>query len=93
MLENRKDVTKHFNVDENGVITNPGKYEDEMLYVPYLWESDDGYEIDDREFVYKITSTDRHEFPELNNVETVRLYLSESGFIFEMNINNEHMGV
>lgn len=84
MFETRKQVTDEFDIDEKGRITNPGKYEDEMLYVPYLWESDEGEEVDEHEFMYVITDSDRYQFPELNGVDIVRLYMSESGFIFEM---------
>jgi hypothetical protein len=84
MFDTRKQITEYYDVDENGQITNPGKYEDEMLYVPYLWESGDGEEVDENEFMYVITDSDRHQFPELNDMDIVRLYMSESGFIFEM---------
>jgi hypothetical protein len=83
MFNTRKEITEHFNV-EDGIITNPGQYEGERCYVPYLWESDDGEEVEDREFLYIITDSDRHQFPELDGVETVRLYLSENGFVCEM---------
>jgi hypothetical protein len=84
MFETRKQITEHFDVDDNGYINDAGKYEGEMLYVPYLWESGDGQETDEREFTFIITDSDRHQFPELNGVDIVRLYMSESGFIFEM---------
>lgn len=71
---------------ENGRITSPGKFEGEMLYVPYFWDAylngfsdkDDG-----RIILFRITAQDRKEFPELGNRRTVKLYETDNGFVCE----------
>lgn len=84
MIESRKDVLEQYEVYE-GVITTVGKFEGEMIYVPYLWEIYlmGGATEDDGEIItIDIDDDIRNEFPELNTV--VRAYLEESstGFVY-----------
>ena len=34
----RKEIEQMYDVNEYGIITSPGKFEGEMVYVPYFWE-------------------------------------------------------
>jgi len=38
----REQITSEYNIDDNGIIRNPGKFEGEMLYVPYFWDAYQG---------------------------------------------------
>ena len=69
----------------NGIITNPGKFEGEPVWVPYFWDCylDGGAEHDDEHvLVFDVTDEDRAKFPGmLDDVAQVRLYESEIGFV------------
>jgi hypothetical protein len=34
----RNEIVGAYRVNDQGIITSPGKFEGEMLYVPYLWD-------------------------------------------------------
>lgn len=73
----------------SGRVTRPGKFEGEMLYVPYFWEAVlDGFGSDseDDEGVVEIsvTAEDRAQFRELRGVRVVRLCEDEQGFVREV---------
>lgn len=84
---NRQDILQTFTVDSHGIIRNPGKFEGEMLYVPYFWESylngcadrDDGKVLG-----FDVTAEDKTEFPELKRRRTVKLIETEQGFVTEL---------
>ena len=83
----REEILKDYKVDEHGIIMSPGKFEGEMLYVPYFWDiSLDGGGLDEGEdwCSLKIESEDYAEFPELiKGVDDyIILSTSESGFIY-----------
>jgi len=85
----REEILKMYEVDNNGVIRSPGKFEGEMLYVPYLWNcilDGDGDIMDDSQgnmFIrLHIEPEDIEQFPELEGTETVDLYETEQGFVF-----------
>lgn len=73
---------------ETGRILSPGKFEGEMLYVPYFWEAycngmadrDDGTVLG-----FDITPEDRAMFPELGKRRrTVKLIERSDGFVMEI---------
>lgn len=81
------EVRKQHTIDRNGRIVDPGKFEGEMIYVPYYWalglagfaDHDDG-----RVFRFNITQEDRVLFPELpKHRRVLRLSESDSGFVGE----------
>jgi hypothetical protein len=37
MFDNREDIENRFDVNHLGVITTPGKFEGQPVWVPYLW--------------------------------------------------------
>lgn len=75
------------------VIISPGKFEGEMIYVPYFWnlalEGASSYDEDqdeNEEFpvsVFEINATDRENFPGLlDDVETIRVWENLQGFVY-----------
>lgn len=84
----REEIIKDYNVDANGVIRRPGKFEGEMLYVPYFWQMGlEGMADDDDGQVYKfrLTPKDRKMFPELSRSKhVVRLMERSDGFVLEV---------
>jgi hypothetical protein len=83
----REDILAQYDVDESGRIRDPGKFEGEMLYVPYFYGFylnglfDD--EDDTGKLVFYVTEEDRKEFPELKNRKIIRLYETQQGFVCE----------
>jgi hypothetical protein len=71
----------------NGRIRSPGKFEGEMIYVPFYWDvflngcadNDDG-----RRLVFKVTREDKDQFPELRRRRSVVLIEDEQGFVREL---------
>ena len=80
-------TNEHFNVDERGYITDPGRFEREPLYTPYFWEFflNGCGEEDYGELVFTIDEQDRAAFPqypELREHTHVVLWQGEAGFIY-----------
>lgn len=83
----RDEVLKQYKVSEQGVITTPGKFEGEMVYVPHFWDVflDGGADRDDGKVIgFDVTPEDRKEFPELKGRRTVKLYQRDDGFVCEL---------
>jgi hypothetical protein len=83
----RAEFEKDYTV-ENGRITSPGKFEGQMIYVPYFWDAylngmadrNDGTTLG-----FDIASEDREQFPELGmRRRTVRLQETGQGFVVEV---------
>lgn len=81
----RAEILATWDVDPDmGVIRSPGKFEGEMLYVPYFWNAllDGGADDDDGEIAhFDVSEVDRKEFPELIGIRSVELCESEQGFV------------
>ena len=74
----REETLKQYTVNDNGVIQTPGKFEGEMLYAPYFWDCylEGLHDLEDGDdVVFAIQEEDFDEFPELADVEIVRLRL------------------
>lgn len=85
----RNDILQNYTVGKDGLITSPGKFENEMLYAPFFYdamlngEGDTEYDgLDGPETSFKITAEDRKEFPELGRTKYVTIWESEQGFVF-----------
>ena len=69
------------------VIKEPGKFEGEPTYVPYLWDlAGDGagetiYDYHDPITLLLIADSDVTAYPELANVYAVVMWESEAGFV------------
>lgn len=82
----REKILQDYEVDTNGIIRSPGKFEGEMLYVPYFWEVflDGGADRDNGTILgFDLTPEDKAQFPELKGKRTVRLYQRDDGFVCE----------
>ena len=70
-----------------GLIQSPGRFEGEMLYVPYYWDVYLLYGADrdnGRALGFDVSAEDKVEFPELKRRRTVKLIKSDQGFICEV---------
>lgn len=85
----RDAITSEYEVSEHGIITSPGKFEAEMIYVPYYYDliGDGASEIIDgpletRFDVFEIDADDRALWPEIDET-TTHLVISErdNGFV------------
>jgi hypothetical protein len=83
----RRDILDQYKVDDRGIIRSPGKFEGEMLYVPYFWDAflngcadrDDGKVLG-----FDVTVDDKKEFPELKRRRTVKILEDSNGFVVEV---------
>ncbi len=80
----REQITNEYNVNEHGIIQNPGQFEGEMLYVPYFWDAylNGMADNDDGEVLtFTVNDEDRFKFPELADVKEIDLIQTDSGFV------------
>jgi hypothetical protein len=80
----RTEILAQYQVGSDGVIRSPGKFEGEMLYVPFYWDiAMNGFanEDDGEVFTFLIEPEDKAIFPELNDRRSLRLYESDLGFV------------
>jgi hypothetical protein len=80
----RAEILSQFTVDERGTIRDPGKFEGEPVYVPAFYDAYmNGCPDDDIDGVlyFDVTPEDVAEFPELQGVGTVTLYVGDDGFV------------
>jgi hypothetical protein len=73
-----------FDVDENGIIQDPGKFEGCPIWVPYFWEKGlSGYaDLDDGiVFGFQVDQEDIDLFPDLEDVNVVALEEDDLGFV------------
>jgi hypothetical protein len=82
----RAEILAEYSITEQGVIETLGKFENEMLYVPHLWDAVlNGAEeetADDGAVRILIEPDDVAEFPELQGFVQAWLWESESGFVY-----------
>lgn len=92
----RQETLEQYTVNDKGIIESPGKFEGNMLYAPYfhdcylegLQDEDDGDEV-----VFRIRTEDFDEFPELVDIETVRMRVNDQGFVsLSMEMVKESVG-
>lgn len=89
----REEILKLYDVDARGVIRSPGKFEGEMVYLPYFWEKVlegwQDWEEDDEEggglvAGFMVTPEDRALFPELGGKTKLRIVEGDTGFVVEL---------
>lgn len=81
----RQDIMTEYNVDANGIIHSPGKFEGEMVYAPYFWDAFlNGMADEDngKVLTFNITDEDREQFPELADVRAIDLINTDQGFVY-----------
>jgi len=92
----RDKILSEYEVNGHGIITSPGKFEGEMLYMPYFYEMmlcgmDDAVVYDGRQLLYSVFEVfdeDLQLFPELEGRTEIRLAENDQGFIYETNLHN-----
>lgn len=80
----RADIERIYTIRTDGVIADCGKFEGEMLYVPYFWESalEGAYSQDvNQVFFFQLDDTDRELFPELGDAVAIALEENDQGFV------------
>jgi hypothetical protein len=80
----RDDIMRDYKPNKYGRISAPGKFEGEMVYVPYFWAVGQPDEEDEGVYTYKVNADDRAEFPELEGKSEVWLVEDEQGFVCEV---------
>ena len=86
----RDEIMSQFSVDDNGRITDPGKFEGEMLYAPAIYAMIGGGERDGNFFdgnrytdYIEVTTELRDEFPEIDEeVDFITLSEDDNGFVY-----------
>lgn len=88
---NRQEIEKEYKV-EHGLITSPGKFENEPLYAPYYYDlllNGNGEEelidpdySDETATSFDISPEDIEQFPELLGYSELILFISDVGFVF-----------
>ena len=81
----REQILKDYDVSDGGLIRSPGKFEAEMLYVPYfheLWGEGGGDEDFGNVAFFIITPWDLEAFPELAGTIGVALEETDQGFVY-----------
>lgn len=82
--DRRNEIVKKYSIDEHGIITDLGKFQGEMCYVPYFWDIGmNGFADEDVENVwfFIISDEDRELFPDLGNAYGIALDESDTGFV------------
>ena len=85
---NRQDISKNYDVSDSGRIKSPGKFEGEMLYIPYFYDiSLNGFFNPNRNEIFSIPieKEDREQFPEIpKHKRRIRFYERDDGFVCEI---------
>ncbi len=82
----REETLQHYKINAAGIITTPGKFEGEAVYMPHVYEvfMDGCADDDGNNILVAITDEDRSEFPELEDRETVYFTVRDDGFVCEV---------
>jgi hypothetical protein len=79
-----------YETDCLGIITSPGRYQGQPLYVPYFWQyiiANDMFDRTDTTYGYlayvvKIAREEIALFPQLAHFTSIRFWLGDSGFVY-----------
>ena len=79
-------MMKHvYRLNQHKVITSPGKFEDEMYYLPFFYDlylqGDNTGTTQEDVIYFHLTEDDKKQFPELEDENYLWFYHSEQGFI------------
>jgi len=86
----KQEISEQYNLNENGVITSPGKFEGEMYYAVHFWNMTlDGFcdrdeMLDDGTLVaiYDIGQIDYDDYPELEGNTELTIFEDDNGFVY-----------
>lgn len=84
----RDEIIKEYDVDNNGFIQNPGKFEMCPLYAVHFWDlvmsgcqDSTEYHNNDPIDIFNIMPEDTEAFPELGDTTRLEIWTDPSGFI------------
>lgn len=80
----REEITSKHTIDSHGLIRDLGKFQSEMLYVPFYWDAGmNGCSSEDtgRIWFFEICTDERIAFPELGQAYGISLEASDTGFV------------
>jgi hypothetical protein len=86
----KQEISEQYQIDENGVITSPGKFEREMYYAVSFWgDALDGFSNSEEYLedgtvvaVFEINKPEIEEFPELIGNTILKIWEDDNGFVF-----------
>lgn len=83
---NIDDIKEQYEVNEQGIITSPGKFEGEAAHAVFFWDAAlngfaDGYG-DDGACWFDIDQDDVVKFPALQGVKRLSIDTDNSGFVY-----------
>ena len=92
----RDQILADYDVNKHGIIKSPGKFESEMLYVPYFWDGimdggGDEQVLDGEtpvDFVM-FSDEDLELFPEIGDAFGIALWESDQGFVNSRHFDTE----
>ena len=73
-----------YTTNDNGIITSPGQFQEEPLYVPHFWGlalDGTGHEVGEGITRISISPEDRLRFKGLNSTDWVDLWIDGNGFV------------
>lgn len=86
--EARRRIEERYRVSPCGTILSPGKFEGEMVYLPYYYdlamEGRGDMNDDDVVVAFEVLPEEREVFPELGRASEVRLMETDQGFATEV---------
>lgn len=92
----RSEILDAYDVDANGLIRSPGKFESEALYVPHFWEyANDGevlswYDGSPDIYLLAIDADDRAAFPEIPaDAVFIEMCEDDAGFVSAATLTQE----
>lgn len=77
-------MSSDYSTNEHGIITQPGKFQGEMRYIPDFWSQGlDGCATEDigTAYFFKVTDEDRSKYPELADVYGIAVEEDSQGFV------------
>ena len=95
----KQTLEKEFDVADNGLITNAGKFVGERPYIPYFWfmgcPDDTLYDDESETYhnVYIPNGEDEINFPELKDIKRILIWEDDIGFIHSHTETKEDKGI
>jgi hypothetical protein len=82
---NHQEVCQQYKVNDENIITSPGKFEGEPTFSVFFWDAGlsgfaDGIG-DDGEFFFDVDDEDRAKFPGLEGIKRLAIWVDDNGFV------------
>lgn len=86
----KQKISDIYLIDDNGVITSPGKFEGEMYYAVHYWGIAldgfaDRHELYDNGYmiaIFDLGEIDYDDYPELEGMTELRVWEDDNGFVY-----------